>query len=710
MVNLDNIQYLVATHVSFIVTFVLIAEARSDSARFIDHPQSVSARLGEDVSLRCTIYPPAIEVLWFLNGFPLQPLPNSTIEEKQNKATGEHELIMKNISVQRDGQYYCRQRTEEVKSQTAQVTVLVAPSQIRLLPFNPVTIVQENVETSLTCHVDGGKPAPTVQWYKDDVLIETGVDTHIASTDLTSKTENVTSMLKWTPIRGEHEKRIFCTASHTALQGGILRVETQLIVEYPPVVTFASVPKVIKEGDSVTLQCIVDANPYIDLKFRWKKNDLPIYPDVSGGTLYMEHVQRSDRGTVYTCEATNRIGTGSAGYTFTVQYPPGFYSMQEIYSSDLNADTYLACNVDSSEPADIIWTHESSSQVIGHEKILQVHATSDSDFGVYSCTATAPGYPAIRKDIKLLKKGPPFISAEASVYAGQEDSQTQIKCVINGLPLTMQIRWINPQGRTLLTDQHVEIAQETLSDRVVSRLTIKNVKKDDFGMYNCSAANAYGSSDRLIPLKETDWMLPIIIGCACGGTLLLLVIVAAILCVRCRSHRRLKRTSDTSGSTTTSDDLETKGPNGGANTNSAILDMYNTSSSETLHDGKLHANGGWHSSLTHTSPQDILHAHPYTIHADYMQHKDAQNFYTRYADYEQEYNPNTFLNLPAIYTPTLSIEQQEQEGSRDPSPYQTSGLPIRLPEPLYTQRFPNGINGSVMMLDATLNSRLATNV
>lgn len=159
---------------------------------------------------------------------------------------------------------------------------------------------------------------------------------------------------------------------------------------------------------------------------------------------------------------------------------------------------------------------------------------------------------------------------------------------------------------------------------------------------------------------------------------------------------------DTSGSTTTSDDLDSKSPNGGVGANHGVLDMYNTSSSETLNTGKQHSE--WHNS--HSSPQDTLHVHPYTIHSDYV-HKDPQNYYTRYADYEQEYNPNT---LPMIYTPTLSItEHHEQEGSRDPSPYQPSGLPrVTMSEPLYS-RYP-AINGSVLMLDATLNSRLATNV
>lgn len=88
------------------------------------------------------------------------------------------------------------------------------------------------MEASLTCNIDGGKPAPTIQWYRDDVAIDSGVDTHIAATtDTVTKIENITSTLKWIPIRKEHEKKIFCTASHPALQGQPLRVETLLIVE-----------------------------------------------------------------------------------------------------------------------------------------------------------------------------------------------------------------------------------------------------------------------------------------------------------------------------------------------------------------------------------------------------------------------------------------------------------------------------------------------
>lgn len=187
--------------------------------------------------------------------------------------------------------------------------------------------------------------------------------------------------------------------------------------------------------------------------------------------------------------------------------------MPEIKAAELKTDTFLTCNVDSNPPAVVSWLHDSSSRVIGHEKVLQVHLLSESDLGVYSCVATAPGYPPIRKDIKIVQKGAPFISAEASVYAGQGDSSAQIKCVINGLPLPETIRWTNPQGHLLSptqADRRVEISQDILADRVISRLTIKNVKKEDFGMYNCSASNAYGGSERLIPLKETGW-------CCCGS-------------------------------------------------------------------------------------------------------------------------------------------------------------------------------------------------
>lgn len=132
--------------------------------------------------------------------------------------------------------------------------------------------------------------------------------------------------------------------------------------------------------------------------------------------------------------------------------------------------------------------------------------------------------------------------------------------------------------------------------------------------------------------------------------------------------------------------------------------MYNTSN-DSLADGK---SNGWNSGTTGRTTNGLLNGvHPYTIQEGYGR-KDPQNYYTRYADYEQEYNPNSFLGLPVMYTPTMSMEgmQAEQEGSRDPSPYHASGLPKV--EPLYV-RYP-AVNGAALMLDSALNSRLATNV
>ena len=84
-----------------------------------------------------------------------------------------------------------------------------------------------------------------------------------------------------------------------------------------PSVKIVSVPEIMKEGDAVTLQCLADANPYIDLKFRWTKNGLPM-TDVSSGSLHIDAAQRSERPTVYSCEATNKIGTGTAAFNLVV--------------------------------------------------------------------------------------------------------------------------------------------------------------------------------------------------------------------------------------------------------------------------------------------------------------------------------------------------------------------------------------------------------
>ncbi|OQV12498.1 putative Kin of IRRE-like protein 1 [Hypsibius exemplaris] len=748
-------------HVFLIYNAILLALSGGGSVSaqdyvFTQEPRNVSARVGENVSLHCTISPPA-PVFWIVNGFPI--ITNDSYEFKYNPGTGEHEMIIKNIPSQLDGQYSCRtmnlgsgSSSKAAKTVDAFVTVLVPPTQIQLVPFSPETIVQEQgLETSLTCIVSGGKPAPVVQWFKDDRLLENGVSTHSQPGDGT-RIENVTSTLKWAPIRGDHEKRISCTASHPALQGGPLRVGTKLNVEYAPVVVVSSFPEYIKEGDDVTLHCMADANPDFDLKYRWTRNGLPV-SDSATSSLRIDSVQRSDKPVVYTCEASNRIGTRHNSFHLDVLYPPTFYSMQEVQSADLGTDISLFCNVDSNPPAVITWTRDTDPlKVIGTERHLPFRTTSPSQFGVYICQATAgTNFLPIRREVRVLQNDRPFISAEASVYAGQGDASAQIKCVINGLPLPTDVRWSkilggDPQGLgrpvNSESDERVKITKETLSDRVVSHLTIKNVKKDDFGLYNCTASNNYGSADQLIPLKETDWMLPIIAGSACGGALLLVIIVvSAIFCIRCRSHNRLKeKASDTSGSTTTSDDLDIKSGAGVHHHHHHHGDMYTTTSNETLTDGHSGGKNGWTGHHHHHphQQQDILHPshhhqynHPYTIQGDYGgNRKDGQNYYTRYADYEHEYNPNTFLSaggggLPAIYTPTLSLtgdhaaaDQQDPTINnlppRDPSPYHPSGLPSsskimeQQQQPLYA-RYP-AVNGSVMLLDATLNSRLATNV
>ena len=148
---------------------------------FTEDPKNVTARLGDTVSFRCTIYPP-VQVYWIVNGFPL--ISNSSYEFKYDELTGkwlgkscgirvqlyghchyvimscrwpdlcapmenwslsefffffnfflssnvgEHEIIIKGVTMQRDGSYFCRSTVQSatspvaVRSQEARLTVI----------------------------------------------------------------------------------------------------------------------------------------------------------------------------------------------------------------------------------------------------------------------------------------------------------------------------------------------------------------------------------------------------------------------------------------------------------------------------------------------------------------------------------------------------------------------------------------------------------
>lgn len=96
---------------------------------------------------------------------------------------------------------------------------------------------------------------------------------------------------------------------------------SSFIVPVPPTVYVDKEDVIVREGDSITLECRANAQPTPTIQ--WYKGRYAVVPSrriatSSRGHLVINAVQRSDTG-FYTCVALNVAGSDSARVSFSVQ-------------------------------------------------------------------------------------------------------------------------------------------------------------------------------------------------------------------------------------------------------------------------------------------------------------------------------------------------------------------------------------------------------
>ncbi|XP_075135301.1 sialic acid-binding Ig-like lectin 14 [Leptodactylus fuscus] len=125
------------------------------------------------------------------------------------------------------------------------------------------------------------------------------------------------SSIRFTPKKSDHRSSLHC---RVAFQKDLSTVKTlTLNVEYPPSMdinitgvntrhinhTNDTTTVTVKDGDSITLKCIIDSNP--DASITWYKEDKMVQRTKSGQTLTLMNITHSDARR-FRCSAENEHG------------------------------------------------------------------------------------------------------------------------------------------------------------------------------------------------------------------------------------------------------------------------------------------------------------------------------------------------------------------------------------------------------------------
>ncbi|KAF2368134.1 Immunoglobulin I-set [Trinorchestia longiramus] len=452
-----------------------------------------------------------------------------------SEGKGEWFLNIRTLLVSDDAEYQCQVGAAEgepfLLSKKAKVTVHVPPKNnedmVSIDRPSPITATAGD-PIRLSCMARFSKPAATIEWYKGDQKIKKG--TKSTTLELpNSSLVSVRNTLDLTPDSTYDNTNLTCHVEHVALDEPIIR-SVLMTVKYPPTVEIAADSVKITEGDDVQFTCTAEGNPS-KLVYRWEVGGITVEGADQGPEYTLKNVSRKSHESKVACFVTNDIDTTSAEHTLVVEYSPVFNSEPVDVDAELGKSVNLTCDVDGNPSPEIVWTHKGSEKVI-HIGATKIVTVSPATVGTYSCRATVTGFPEVWRSMEVFMRGTPTVLPGQS-YFGATGGRVEVQCVVDSLPRPSSLTWSRDGKIIYPNDQKYNIQENPIPSGVVNTLTILHADVTDFGAYNCTANNTFGSDTATVQLLQQQ-PLPLIttLVAIIGAILFLILVVAAIVLFR----------------------------------------------------------------------------------------------------------------------------------------------------------------------------------
>ncbi|XP_017212300.3 B-cell receptor CD22-like [Danio rerio] len=251
------------------------------------------------------------------------------------------ELNISPVNRTEAGHYSCGVQGQTYISPAVYLNVTYPPDTPVI--SNRSAVIMSGDSVTLNCSSDSNPPAE-ISWYKANKSLSSGRIFNISK------------------ISSDDSGEYKCRARND--HGEKYSDPVTLDVQYPPRNISVSMNRsaVIKEGDSVTLNCSSDSNPPAEIN--WYKGEMVVR---SGRIFNISNISSDDSGE-YKCRARNEHGEkNSDPVTLDVQYPPRNVSVFVTDSGQLFSDSVsLMCIIDSNPPAlSFSWFKENQSSAVG---------------------------------------------------------------------------------------------------------------------------------------------------------------------------------------------------------------------------------------------------------------------------------------------------------------------------------------------------------
>jgi len=304
----------------------------------------------------------------------------------------------------------------------------------------------------------------------------------------------------------------------------------------------------VRVGQDIAFTCQVENIG--NYKVAWlhsEKGIIAVHPDVLGQneriksthdnrdswTLIIKSVQESDAGK-YICQVNTEVSMSISG-TLSVEVPPDI--IDEVSSSDTLVQegmrVTLSCESTGVPKPTITWRRESkhdddregeqirlcnktfnnrlerweeTCHSVDHYvgDVLQLHNVNRFDSGVYLCIAKNNVPPSVSKRVQLYVDYPPTLSVFHQLVGKVKGHNATLECLSSGHPPPFHF-WkkdgafvTNRDGKYSI-EEGVALGAES---NKFTKLSIINIKEEDFGRYQCQAKNSLGETSGNIRLYE----------------------------------------------------------------------------------------------------------------------------------------------------------------------------------------------------------------
>ncbi|XP_059165768.1 hemicentin-1-like [Physella acuta] len=463
---------------------------------------TVTVIAGQTITLNCSVDAvPAISSLsWTKSG---QTINVNNPSKYSGGTTSDPSLrILSSSGSDAGSDYICIAGNTVGNTSSNPVTVVVITVPVIVTPNTNITVI-ENQQVTLSCQVTPLNTLTELYWLKDGQRLVTS--NTIKYSGGTTATPSLT-ILSLTPIdKGSYS----CVARNS--YGNSSSDVINVVVQYVPRVAVTNSTVTVVAGQTITLNCSVDAVPAIS-SLSWTKSGQTINVNnpskYSGGTtsdpsLRILSSSGSDAGSDYICIAGNTVGTTSSNpVTVVVITVPVIVTPNTNITVIENQQVTLSCQVTPLNTLTELYWLKDGHRLVTNNTVkysggttatpsLTILSLTPIDKGSYSCVARNSYGNSSSDIINVVVQYAPKLSATTSPVTTVSGSTIILTCNVDANPQLTDFYWRKSNSNISSTSNPEKYSGGTIFN---TNLTIINTSKTDTGNYTCVAVNNIGAS------------------------------------------------------------------------------------------------------------------------------------------------------------------------------------------------------------------------